>query len=269
MTNINRQYFDLGAMDRLASGDSLLHRLDPRIKLITTVLFIATVVSFDKYAVIRLFPFFLYPAVLISLGRLPIGFILKKVCWALPFAIFVGIFNPFIDTRVLAHLGPLNLSGGSVSFVSIIIRCLLTVSAALSLVAVTGFNAIVLAMQRIGVPRVFVVQLLFLYRYLFVLAAETERLIQGWSFKSFGRIHIPVKTFISLIGHLLVRAMDRSERIYLAMLSRGFDGEVRVYTPIKVDIYGFTFLAGWCLLFFIFRYYNVPVLLEQQLWRYW
>ena len=97
MNNIKNNSYDIGYMDMLADGDSFLHRLNPGAKLITTMAFIITVVSFDKYSVSALTPFFIYPLVLIAAGGLPAGYLLKKILFVSPFAVFIGIFNPIID----------------------------------------------------------------------------------------------------------------------------------------------------------------------------
>ena len=65
--------------------------------------------------------------------------------------------------------GPLGISGGWISFLSILLRCVLTVWVAMILVATTGFHAMCSGLERMGVPNVFVVPLLLVHRYLFVL----------------------------------------------------------------------------------------------------
>ena len=79
MNNIAKKYLDIRYVDTLAEGDSPLHRLDPGAKLVTTLAFIVAVVSFGKYTVLGFIPFFLYPVVMISLGGLPAGYLLKKI----------------------------------------------------------------------------------------------------------------------------------------------------------------------------------------------
>ena len=119
MGRIDTAYFDLGSLDALAYRDSNIHRLDPRAKLVTTLVFIITVVSFDKYSIAALIPFLLYPATLLVRADLPAGPILKKLLIALPFALFIGIFNPFFDRQIILQIGSLELSGGWISFASI------------------------------------------------------------------------------------------------------------------------------------------------------
>ena len=89
---------------------------------------------------------------LIAVGNLPPGYLAKKMLLAAPFAFFIGIFNPLLDRAVMVHLGPLGISGGWVSFASIMLRFVLTVSAALILIAGTGLNAVCLASGEAGSP---------------------------------------------------------------------------------------------------------------------
>jgi len=246
-------------MDTLASGDSLLHRLDPRAKLITTLLFIVTVISFDKYALSAMAPFFIYPIVLISLGGLPCRYILKKVLTVSPFAILAGIFNPLMDREILIQLGSISISGGWVSFLSILLRFVLTVTVALTLISLTGFNAVCESLIKFGVPRPFVIQLLFFYRYIFVLTDETERMVRAGSFRAFNSKAIGFRVFVSLAGNLLLRTLDRAERIYRAMCCRGFDGHIHIIRSLKIGYQEIIFTFGWALLFIFLRHSNFPL----------
>lgn len=245
-------------MDTMASGDSLLHRLDPRAKLITTLLFIVAVVSFNKYTLLAFVPFLIYPVFMISAGGLPAGYFLKKAIQVSPFAILVGIFNPLIDREIIFHIGSIGISGGWISFLSILLRFFLTVTAALILISLTGFNTVCEALNRLGVPRPFVVQLLFFYRYLFVLVDEAERMERARSLRSFNSRSRPFRVFISIIGHLLLRSFDRAERIYFAMRCRGFEGHIPMVREIRMQWRDFGFMAGWSLLFILFRLDNIP-----------
>lgn len=259
MSNINKKYLDIRYLDKLAAGDTPLHRLDPRAKLITTVLFIVTVVSFNKYALMAFAPFFIYPVVLISAGGLPTGYFLKRVLQVSPFAVLVGIFNPIMDSEIIYHIGSIGISGGWISFLSILLRFFLTITAALILIALTGFNAVCQALSRLGMPRPFVVQLLFFYRYIFVLIDEAKRMERARSLRSFNSRSMRFRTFISIISHLLLRSLDRAERIYLAMCCRGFDGNIRLLRMSKAGGKDFAFVAGWLSLFIVFRMDNLPL----------
>ncbi len=259
MNNIGKNSLDIGYIDTMAYMDSPLHRLDPRAKLITTLIFIIAVISFDKYTIIPLTAFFIYPIALISWSGLPIGYLLKKVLIILPFAFFIGIFNPLIDREILIRFGSVGISGGWVSFISIIVRFFLTVTAALILISSTGFNAVCAALKKIGLPKPLVVQLLFFFRYIFVLTDEAERMVRAASFRSFNRRKVSYKTFVSLVGNLLLRTFDRAERIYHAMSCRGFDGNIRIIRTMSIGYKEIVFIFGWVGFFIFLRYFNLPL----------
>ena len=71
MASIEQDFFNIRYLDTLAQQTTWVHRLDPRAKLLTTLIFIVTVVSFDKYTITQMIPFLLYPAVLVELGKIP------------------------------------------------------------------------------------------------------------------------------------------------------------------------------------------------------
>ena len=67
-----------------------------------------------------------------------------------------------------------------------------------------------------------------------------------------------MRVFGSMAGHLLLRTMDRAQRVHLAMLSRGFDGTIRPFHPLRVRGWEVLFLLGWSTIFVLMRFYNVP-----------
>lgn len=263
MARIEKQFFAIGAMDRLSAQQTALHRLDPRAKLVTTLVFITVVISFPKYEISALVPFALYPLALAAMGNIPAVFLIKKLLWVSPFAILIGIFNPLLDREILVRLGGVALTGGWISFGSILVRFALTVGAALTLIAVTGFNAVCLALEKLGTPKVFVVQLLFLHRYLFVLMDEAVRMVRARALRSFGSRGADLKSFGALLGQLLLRTMDRAQRIYLAMSCRGFDGDIHMLQTLHFGRREIAFVTGWTLLFGLLRIYDLPVLIGR------
>lgn len=261
MARIETALRDLNRIDLLAGGDSSIHRLDPRAKVLVTLVYIITVVSFSRYEISGLIPFAIFPLVMVAVSGLPPEIVTRKLLLVLPFAALVGLFNPLFDREPVLALGSLTVSGGWVSFLSIILRAALTVGAALVLVAVTGFIGVCLALQRFGVPRAFVVQLLFLYRYIFVLGDEGIRMSRARELRSFAGRGMGLKAHGSLLGSLLLRTWDRAERIHMAMLSRGFRGEFHVRRECSFGRRELAFTAGWCLLFMLLRFVNVPHLI--------
>jgi len=219
-------YYDIGRLDRLSYLDTAVHRLDPRAKVIATMLFVFTVVSFPRYEVLSLLPFALFPVLMAALGNIPAGFIAKKVAVVSPFALFVGMFNPLLDPGTVQILHGTSVSAGWVSFASILVKFALTISAALLLIATTSFPGICRGLRRLGFPALFVSQLLFLYRYLFVLLEEAMRVVRARDMRSFGSRGTGLRVYVRIVGTLFLRTVERAERIYGAMQARGFRGEV-------------------------------------------
>lgn len=267
MARIESAFFDIGTLDTLAYRDSAVHRLDPRAKLVTTLAFIVAVVSFGRYEISALLPFTLYPVTLIALADLPPGYLLKKLLIAAPFALCVGIFNPLLDHSAQMQWAGLTISGGWLSFVSILLRFTLSVTTALVLIATTSFTGVCLALERLGAPRAFVLQLLFLHRYIFVLIEEAARLVRARELRSFHGRGRGLRTFGHLIGQLLLRTLDRAQRIHMAMLCRGFDGEVRMIRRLHIGRPEVLFVGGWSCAFVVMRLYNLPQLLGSLLER--
>lgn len=247
-------------MDILAGQDTAVHRVDPRAKIIATVVFLAAVVSFGKYEISQMVPFIIYPVYLISAGSIPAGYILRKVMYVSPFALMIGIFNPLLDHRIVMIAGGFTVSGGWISFFSIMLRFFLTVSTALALIACTGFNNICYALHRLGAPRVFVTQLLFIYRYLFVLMEEGARMLRARNLRSYNGKGSGLRVYGSLAGHLLLRTVNRAQRIHNAMLCRGFDGNMRIMRKSSFMLKDLVFILSWCGIFILFRFVNVSQL---------
>ena len=261
MAGIYGTLTDFKNLDRLADGDTAIHRLDPRAKVLATVVFVISVVSCGKYELSALFPFFLFPVFMITLGNVPALYLAKKIAVIIPFAVMVGMFNPLLDRQVMLHVGALGVTGGWISFASIVVRAVLTVSSALVLVAVTGFPGICAALERLGMPQSFAVQLLFLYRYIFVLAEEGGQMARARELRTFGAKGRDIRVYGSMIGHLLLRTWMRAERIHMAMQARGFSGAFHTRRHSCFGLRETVFILGWSLFFITARLVPVAHLL--------
>jgi cobalt/nickel transport system permease protein len=264
MSRIDAALHDLRSLDALAARDTSLARIDARAKVLTTVVFIVTVVSFDRYTVAALLPLAAYPVALAALGDVPAAPLLRKLLLAAPFAVLVGIFNPLLDRAPMLAFFGTTIAAGWVSFASILLRFALTVGAALVLVAGTGMQALCVALARLGVPQVFTAQLLFLFRYAFVLGAEASRMATARELRSNGR-NLALAAYGPLLGHLLLRAFERAQRIHLAMLARGFDGELRGLRTLHWRPRDTVFALGWCAFFLLARLVDLPLALGRLL----
>lgn len=257
MSRIDAALRDLRSLEALAVRDTPLARIDARAKVLVTLAFCLVVVSYDRYAVAALLPLAAYPVLLAVWGDVPAAPVLRKLLVAAPFAVMVGIANPLLDRAPLTLFGETTLAGGWVSFASIVLRFALTVSAALVLVAGTGMHALCAALGRLGVPSILTAQLLFLFRYAFVLGAEAARMAAARELRAGGR-RPRLAEWAPLIGHLLLRAFERAQRIHLAMTARGFAGEVRSLRELHWGRADTLFTLGWLAFFLLARSVDLP-----------
>jgi cobalt/nickel transport system permease protein len=242
---------DVQMMDKLAQKESFIHRLDARCKIILTLFFTIIVISFDSYKIEPLLPFFAFPLFVIIAAHIPVGYVLKKILVVSLFALIIGGFNPILDKHII-YVDGYVISAGWLSFISIFMKFILTSSVAILLLLTTGMYRIVQGLEQLGVPKLFAVQLLFLYRYLFLISDEAERLSRARAARSFGKNGFSLHVATQLLSTLFIRSFERAERVYLAMKCRGFDGTVRAFNTLSwqnVDTVIFLFGIGFILFF--------------------
>jgi len=172
--------------------------------------------------------------------RQPFLPVLKQSTVVLPLLLIVALGTPFVrDGRVLwqARVIGLNLTltdVGLARLLSIMIKGWTSVLVAAGLIQSTSFVSLARAMRGLGMPKILVAILLFMYRYLFVLIDEAQRLLRARAARTGTRDGRAPRTSLlwraritgEMVGTLFLRALERSERIYQAMLSRGYQGEM-------------------------------------------
>lgn len=213
---------ELYSLEQLAGGGTFVHRLHPIAKVLSAAIFIATVVSFDRYALGRLVPYVFYPALLMAFSETPHSMLLKRFLAALPFCLLAGISNAVLDRAPALLVGGVTLSFGMVSFFTILLRTYLCVMAVLILVATTPFAELTGAMRSLRMPRIFVTMFEMTYRYIGVLLEEAHSMYVAYALRSAGVKGVAMRDMPGFAGHLLLRSFDRADRVYNAMKCRGY-----------------------------------------------
>jgi len=267
MSKIEYFFSSFRDFNQVALGDTIFHKIDPRAKLLVTIIFIGMVLSYHKYEVISLIPFFSYPLIFILGGKIPFKLVFKRALLVSPFVLLIAIFNPFLDRAALYTLNGLEISGGLVSFFSIILRFFLTISSIIILLASTKFETFCFSLQKLKAPSIFVVQLLLMWRYIFVLLEETARMVRAYFLRNFNlKKGIKFRIYIYILGNLLLRSLARAQRIYLAMLSRGFQGKIMIIDDQKFGVREIFYVSGWTLFFVGLRFLNLPYKMGLLFW---
>ena len=248
---------EIYALEQLASRNTCIHRLHPMVKLLSLAVYVVIIVSFDRYALDRLVPFVLYPALLMALSETPYSMLLKRFLFALPFCLFAGISNIIFDRAVAFEVGGMVVSRGVVSFVTILFRTYLCVMGVLILVSVTPLSKLTREMRRLKIPSIFIIMFEMTYRYIGVLLKEAHSMYTAYTLRSCGRRGIEMRDMGSFAGQLLLRSFDRADRVYSAMKCRGY--AVQSVSPgsdrLKIkDIVFFMVILLFCL---AFRFFDV------------
>ena len=179
MSNIINSLYNMRYLEDIAHKNTSIHKLNPVIKLITTVLYLIMVVSFDKYEIIRLLPFIIYPLVVILIAEIPVRVIIKRLFFIEPLIIGIGILNPLFDHKTILISG-FPVSGGWLIFISIVLKSSLTVASIIVFIATTGMDKIAFSLRILKIPKIFVLQILLTYRYISVLMEEVARTVKAY-----------------------------------------------------------------------------------------
>jgi len=264
MTDILLSLSGIRLLDALARGKSPIHRTHPLAKILVTMGFLLAVASTSRREVIGLLPFALYPFLVIAFAELPLAPILHRVIFASPLIIGIGALNPLFDRETVAF-GGMMVSGGWLIFASIALKGVLTICAALILIATTGMEGIGESLRTLGLPKVFVLQIQLTYRYLSLLLEELVRIVRAYELRSPFKRRIGKAARGSLPGLLLVRTYERSQRVYAAMLLRGFDGEYRTGDRLSFRLWDAMYIAYWVGYFSLARFVDIPGFLGSSI----
>ncbi len=235
-------HFD--AFDRYHEKESFIHHLDPRVKVVTTIAYIVSNALLPDAAWFAFGMAWLFLLLVNLLSQLGLGYTLKRSIVALPFALIAITIlfsmpgEPLLSFKLLMW----NLTitdAGFLRFVSILIRSWLSVQLAILLVATTRFPDLIHAFEHLRVPAILTTIIAFLYRYLFVLTDEVFRLIRARESRSAGAtgrrsgggVLWRARVAGSMAGQLFLRSYERSDRIYNAMVARGYSGHLYTLNP--------------------------------------
>ncbi|MET0900264.1 MAG: cobalt ECF transporter T component CbiQ [Mycobacterium sp.] len=209
------------------AGHSPLHRLPAEVKVVCLVVFVLAVVATPRET---FWPYGGYALILLTvwgIARIPLRWILPRMLIEVPFVV-LAVLLPFAEGGEQVTVAGVALSvPGLWAAWGIVIKGTLGVAASLTVAATTTARELPLALSRLGVPALMTSVLLLMIRYLDLLSAEIgrmrmARISRGDSPRALHQIGAIAKG----VGALFLRSYERGERVYVAMLSRGFDGRM-------------------------------------------
>lgn len=224
-------------IDNFATGDSLLHRLDPRVKIVVAILFSVVVAVADRYGCLA--TAVCLALTLLFLARLSLREVFLRLLVVNAFIVFLWLFLPFTyGGEKLFSIGPLDATREGIIYALLItVKSNTIVLALIALLATSPVVTLGHALSHLYVPDKLIHLLFFTVRYLQVLHLEYDRLRDAMRIRAFKpgtNVHT-YRSFAYLIGMLLIKSFDRAERIRKAMLCRGFHGKYYLLSHFELQ----------------------------------
>ncbi len=249
--------------ESFSEGNTFIHRLDPRVKLLAAFLFSA-VMSVS----VRFFPLFLSLALSIGLlaaARLPAKTLMKRLLFANLFIFFLWVIVPFtMKGEAIYSIGIFNITKEGLLYCSLLtLKSNAIIIILIALTATMPVFTLGRAMSFFKVPPKIVNLLIFSYRYIHAILFEYKKLKEAMDIRGFQprtNMHT-YRTYAYLVGMLIVKSHDRAERVHSAMLCRGFHGEFFDLTEFSFRPTDFIFISTFiiCLTAITFMQWLTPI----------
>ncbi|MGH3666497.1 MAG: cobalt ECF transporter T component CbiQ, partial [Egibacteraceae bacterium] len=199
-------------VDTVAAMDSPVHRLDPRTKIVACIAVPVVAASTPDGAWLALSAYVAVALLLVVAARLPAGYTLRRMVIEVPF-LLAAVILPFV------------VPDGGVRALTVALKLTASVLAMVVLSSTTPFPRLLRGFEALRAPRILVMIVSFMWRYLHVIGAELERMRTARDARGYqGRWLWQPGGTAALVATLFVRSLERGERVYLAMASRGYQG---------------------------------------------
>ncbi len=248
-------------IDKYSHLNSIVHKLDPRIKLLITFLGIIIIVSEPPGNIL---PFAFYGVgvlILILLSRIPFGFILKRFLIISPFILMAALFFP-VSLWLTKEEQIVNFQHPAFKVaLSIFLKAGLSILLLILLVSTDKFHNLLLGLRKLKMPKLIGVIAALMYRYIFILSDEALKTKRAKESRTPGRLKVnKMKVFSNQMAMIFLRSWERSKIIYHSMLSRGFNGEFPVRQKLAINSIDIMFFVLYLMIFLAIRLLIEPVI---------
>lgn len=257
MSKVNQAIREIHHIDDQTLARDRMKSIHPVAKLLVTVVYMVFVVSHKKYDIGGMLPLVIYPLVMMILLDISISRGIKRLKVAFFFVFMMGIANVFFDKQVLFTFAGISVTGGMISMITLWIKALFTVAAVYILMEITSMVSICYALCNLKVPKVLVTAFMLTYRYLVLMLKEVDRVMTAYSMRAPGQKGVHMKAWGSLAGNMLLRTIDRGQRVYECMVMRGFDGAFYLQEKIETLTPSVLYVGVWCVVLTILQFLPV------------
>jgi cobalt/nickel transport system permease protein len=230
-------------LEEFAEGTSLFHRLDPRVKFITFIPYVLVIAVMEGIAHPALA--LIISSCMIVMTRIDMRKLLNRLAAVNIFILLLWLFLPFsYPGHEAFRIGPLTATREGLLFsLTIGLKANAIVLATIAMLGTSEVFSLAHALVHLKVPNKLVHLFFFFYRYISVLHDEyttLKRAIHIRAFRPGTNMHT-YKTYAYLVGMLIVRSYDHSQRIYQAMLCRGFTGRFPIIMHFHMHMRDYLF----------------------------
>jgi cobalt/nickel transport system permease protein len=206
-------------IDKYSDRSSAVHNLSAIPKILVSLVVLVCILATPIHAAYLLIIYAILIAAIWFLSGVPILHLLKRLSITIPFIALIALGALFANGMV----SPVH------RYLLIVAKAVMAIAVLTILTSTTQFPKLMEGFSRLGTPKIISSIMAFLYRYIFILIDEAERLNMGRKSRQLSSSKkLAWKGRAWMMGTLFVRSLERSERVYRAMLSRGFAGEIKV-----------------------------------------
>jgi cobalt/nickel transport system permease protein len=221
-------------IDKYASVNSPIHQIDPRAKIVSSIILVIFIISTDKFTALGLYGILL--AMLIVLSKIPLSFIFKRSLVIIPFVALISLSLLFLKSprgeypnyKLNLILLNVKVEGATkvaiTTFFLIIVKAVFSTASMILLMNTMTFHQFTNALHKLRFPRIIAMILSLMYRYIFIIIDELRKMTQAMKARSvIVSKWLRLKALAYMLGTLFIRAFEKAESIYLTMSSRGFN----------------------------------------------
>lgn len=224
MSKVHNVIRELHRQDEMVSRDIWINKIHPVAKLCVTFGYLVSVMSYGWDNILPLVSMCLYLIINLILGDISFINILKRLWFIFVAITLFALLNPVFDRNVYAVINGYNITNGMISAIALTLKGYFSVIAVSILGETTSMNDICYALQKLHIPKIIVTMISLINRYIMMLLQETNRTLNAYSIRSPYEKGVNKKAWGSLLGNMILRSIDRAERVYDSMVLRGFNG---------------------------------------------
>lgn len=218
-------------------GHSPVHRMPANVKILALLGFVLAVVASPRELIWPYPVHLVLVLAVVAKARVPVAYLLKRLAIDIPF-VFLAVLMPFVATGpTTTFLGLTVSQSGLWGAWALLAKGTLSVLAALTLAATTEARDLLAGLRRLRLPQQLVEIMGFMIRYIDVIAEQWHRMQIARASRGF-RATSPAawRVLSSSLGTLFIRSYERGERVHLAMLSRGYTGNMPIYDAMPARL---------------------------------